>query len=384
MNAASSRFIIIGTKASFAIAGIIAISALCGCDTQKKDVAAEQPARPVKMMIVGSACDSSFHEYPAKVKANKRVKLAFQVGGQIVSFPIKAGDRVKAGDVIGELDRRDYENAYKSSVAKYKDSKSDFERQSKLVGRSIVAVSTFESKQMEYEVAEAAMKTAEKALEDTTLKAPFDGVVVGTYVDNYQNIKAQEPVISLQDIGSVELVINVPEKDVARATAGMTLDDMNSSGAFTAEFPTLDGKAFPLKIKEYESEADSNAQTFKVVMVMETPKDVNVMPGMTALVKVAGKLSAKTEEGHWIPSCAVDEGSDGTRHVWVIDSSMKARKRIVKAGAIRGFDIFISEGLSGGERIAVAGVSLIVEGMEVKELKAIDGRKLAGLDGTLK
>jgi RND family efflux transporter MFP subunit len=279
VKAVLSRSEAVGAKASFAIAGLIAISALCGCDAQKKDVLAGQPARPVKIMTVGSACDAPFREYPAKVKANKRVKLAFQVGGQIVSFPIKAGDRLKAGDVIGELDRRDYENACKSSLAKYKDSKSDFERQAKLVGRSIVAISTFESKQMECEVAEAAMKTAAKALEDATLKAPFDGVVVGTYVDNYQNVKAQEPVVSLQDIGSVELVINVPEKDVARASAGLTLDAMNGSGAFTAVFPTLDGKEFPLKIKEYESEADASAQTFKVVMVMEAPKDVNVMPG---------------------------------------------------------------------------------------------------------
>ena len=367
------------TRIAFAAAIAASLPMTSSCDKKEQSASADETVvRPVKIITVGATLGDSFREYPAKVKANQRVKLAFQVTGQIINLPVKAGDRVKAGQVIAELDARDYENALKSDIARYQECKADFERQRKLLERSAVSVSVFESKRMDYEVAEAAMRTAAKALEDTKLKASFDGIVAGTYVDNYQNVKAQDPVLSLQEIDSVELVINVPEKDVARASAGKTLADVNASGALTAVFPTLDGRIFPLKIKEYESEADTSTQTFKFVMLMETPKDVNIMPGMTALVRVSEKLTGISKEGHWIPSGAVAEGSDGKRYVWIIDAAMRAHKRIVESGDLKGDSILIVGGLSGGERIATAGVSLIFEDMLVKELKSIDGHKIVG------
>lgn len=346
---------------------------MTGCD---KPVVTEASVRPVKTMMVGVVKNEDMRQYPAKVRATQRVKLAFQVGGRILKFPVKAGDHVKKGEIIAELDPRDYENALKSAAARFNESKTDFDRQSILVKKSAVSVSVFEAKKMAYEVAESDMRVAQKAFDDTTLRAPFDGVVAGTYVDNFQNVKAQEVVISLQDISHVELLINVPEKDVIRSTYGMTIDSLKNKMSLYAIFPSLGSRRFVLKIKEFETEADSSSQTFKAVMTMPAPADLNIMPGMTALVMVSGSEPAAAKGDCWVPVSAVTEDSNGKRHVWLLDKELRAHKRIVDVGTVNGDRIQLKNGLNSGDKIAITGVNMICEGMKVKELRQIDGRDI--------
>lgn len=365
-------------KTLIAISAVVLSSLLQGCaEKAGKPSTCEGAARPVKLMTVGEPEKGAARHYPAKVRANQRVKLAFQVSGRLISFPVKAGDRMTKGQTLAELDPRDFDNTLASATARYNESKADFERQSKLLEKKVVSVAVVEARRRAYEVSESEMKTAAKALEETKLKAPFDGFVAGTYVDNFQNIKAQDPVISLQDISIIELVLYIPEKDVIRSRAGMTLDEVGKI-EFTAVFPSLGGRCFPLRIKEYETEADPDTQTFKAVMSMPAPPDANIMPGMTALVRVPQSEICGIDRGHWVPSAAVAEDSEGRRYVWRLGSGMKAHKQAVGIGAIKGGMILVGSGLSFGDRIAVAGVSLICEGMELKELGEIDGRKIAG------
>jgi len=100
------------------------------------------------------------------------------------------------------------------------------------------------------------------------------------------------------------------------------------------------------------------------------------MPGMTAMLKVRKNGKAAGDLGFWVPSAAVMEDSSGLKCVWVVDSSMKVVKRAVGVAGLSGENIFITNGLSTGERIATAGTARLAEGMKVKELKSIDGRKI--------
>ena len=367
-----------GKNVVTAVVAALLLALVPGCwkKTEAEAPVQEQIVRPVKLMAVGGPANGADRHYPAKVRANQRVKLAFQVAGQIVKFPVKCGDRVKKGQLLAELDPRDFENAAKAAAARFQESRTDFERQARLVEKKVVAVSVFEAKRMAYEVASSDLRSAEKALADTKLQAPFDGMVAGTYADNFQNVNAQEPVVSLQDISSVELVFNVPEKDVIRATAGMTKDKANHELKFLTVFPSLGNRSYQVSLKEFETEAEAATQTFRMVMTMPSPKDANIMPGMTALVSAPCAESTGDERGHWIPATAVAEDSSGRRYVWVVGKDMRAHKRQVAAGPISGENILVESGLRDGERIAVAGVSQIGEGMELKELKQIDGRKL--------
>ena len=343
-----------------------------------------KPARPIKTFTVGELQDSSYRYYPAKVRSGQRVKLAFQVTGQIIRFPVKSGQQVKKGDLLGELNSHDYENALKSAIANHRESKTDFERYSQLVGKQAVSVAVFEAKRKGYEVAEAEMKIAEKAFADTKLLSPFDGVVAATYVDNFQNIQAKQEILSLQGNSDIELVINVPEKEVIKMPANIPPEKVGEHLRPMAVFPALKNLTFPLKIKEFETEADSATQTYQGVLTMPASKEYSIMPGMTALVRVRIDRDSGEEAGYPVPVMSVGQDADGNAYVWIVDRQMVARKRPVTVGSIDGDRILIKSGVTHGETIIAAGVGFVHEGMKVKKLDHIGGRVIREQSGECK
>ncbi|MDD3119176.1 MAG: efflux RND transporter periplasmic adaptor subunit [Victivallales bacterium] len=351
---------------------------LSGCGEQGQP---QQPAadyiRPVKTLTIDNHNRSNYRYYPAKVRSFQRVKLAFQVSGQIIDFPIKAGDRVKKGQVIAALDPRDFRNTLDAAVAAYKVAKADYERYRKLIDKNAVSVSEFENKRKAYEMAEATMKIDQKALSDTKLPAPFDGIVAGTYMEQFENVAAKESILSLQNISWVELVINVPERDVIRSSGIRPAVEMDQTYQPVAVFPAIPDKVFPLQLKEFEIEADPTTQTFQIVMKMPAPQGYTVMPGMTALVRVLrpGVIPGKTG-GFMVPVEAVGNDGGGA-YVWVIDSGHRVHKRPVQLGIMRGERINVTQGLTAGETIVTAGIQLLQEGMTVRKLTHIGSRELA-------
>lgn len=228
------------------------------------------------------------------------------------------------------------------------------------------------------------MKIAEKALADTRLQAPFDGIVATTFVDNFQNIQAKQEVLSLQGNTDIELIINVPEKDIIKTPALLPIDEINAMIQPIAIFPALKNLTFPLKIKEFETEADKSTQTFQCVLVMSAPKEFNIMPGMTALVRVKNGRTNGEESGYTVPVTAINQDSGGKSYAWVVNQQLIANKRPVVVGAIDEDRIMVKSGLNKGDVIVAAGAGLVTEGMKVKNLTVIGGRAVREIPGESK
>jgi membrane fusion protein, multidrug efflux system len=65
--------------------------------------AAPDVARPVKTLVVSAGDDTRIRSFPGTLEASKRVELAFQVAGLLVKFPVKEGEKIAKGELIGEL-----------------------------------------------------------------------------------------------------------------------------------------------------------------------------------------------------------------------------------------------------------------------------------------
>jgi RND family efflux transporter MFP subunit len=135
-----------------------------------------------------------------------------------------------------------------------------------------------------------------------------------------------------------------------------------------AQFAASPDKKYKLSLKEYSTEADPKTQTYRVVMTMPAPKDINILPGMTATVS-----GSRTEAGSTrmvIPAIAVFADEGGGSNVWIIKKeTMMVNKQKVTTGDLTGKDaIEIVDGLKPGDVIAVAGVSHLREGMKVRPL----------------
>lgn len=369
------------------IAGFVLFLAACGKGKEEK--AGEEVVRPIKMMTVTSSSDAIQLKFPGRVRAAKRADLAFQrVEGRLSQLPVDEGQAVKKGQLIAQLDQRDFRNNLRDAqgqLAKAKaaleSAQSEYDRILRIQKKDPGAASesmvvkrreAVDQSKAQIVSAQAAVDIARDELGYTTLRAPFGGVVSKRYVDNYQEVRAKEPIVSLDDIFSVEILVDVPELIVARFKEGE-----ETQVQAVAEFAAAPGKQYPLMVKERAKRADPKTQTYQVVFRMPQPDDINVLPGMTATVTGSARMRAEAKEVFIVPAIAVVADAAGNPNVWVVDKeTLKVQRRAVKIGDLTGTDsIEIIDGLKFGETIAISGVSRLREGMQVSDLSKMEGYK---------
>lgn len=344
-----------------------------------KEETAEEIVRPVKMLTVSSTEDALVREFPGRVRASQRVDMSFQVSGPLITLPIKEGQKVEKGDLLAQIDPKDFDVNLRNAEGQLAKARAALDLAQSLYERVLrirdqdpgaVSEAMIDQKredvnraQAEVTSLQATVDAAKDRLRYTRLEAPFSGTIARRYVENFQKVQAKEPILSLQDIATVEILVDVPENIIARMNKG---DEIN----VFAEFVPAPGRQFPLTAKEYATEADPRTQTYRIVFTMPSPEGVNILPGMTATVK--STIVSGTEGNTLIvPALAVFADEAGTSSVWVIEKeSMTVTRRKVTTGSLTGKDtIQILSGLKDGDVIAVSGVSKLREGMKVRHFE---------------
>src|SRR5262249_48126771 len=199
-------------------------------------------------------------------------------------------------------------------------------------------------------------------LDDCTLRAPYDGVIAKRFVKENQTIKAREPVVQFQDVEEIEVAMDVPETFTASALRAADIVRL------VAEFSGAPGLRFPVAVREVAQAADPVTQTFRVRVGMQAPPDVKLLPGMTSTVTLTYRRASILGNRILVPISAVYKDSAGAQVVWVIGPDETVMRRPVTTGAATGGSLEIVDGLRPGERVAVAGVTHLREGMKVRDL----------------
>ena len=357
------------------VALIALLITACG---EEKETAVPEIVRPVKMIAIGSGQGEFSRSFPGRVRASQRVDLAFQVAGTLMELPVREGQQVKSGDLIARLDPRDYEVNLRNAdgqlgkaQAMLQLAQSEYNRVLRIQEQDAGAVSQMmiDQKREAVNRAQAEIRSLEAAVDDaknqlgyTRISAPFAGVIARRYVENYQEVNAKEPIVSLQDVTNVEILVDVPENVIATVR--------KSSLQVVAEFAAAPDEQFPLTLKEFATEADPQTQTYRIVLTMPAPEKFRAFPGMTATVR-AKSLDETPSESVIIPAVALSAGEKGKSTVWVVDTEkMTVSCREVTAGSLTGENnIEVLSGLKTGETIAVSGISRLREGMRVSRLE---------------
>jgi RND family efflux transporter MFP subunit len=332
------------------------------------------PVRPVKIMTVGDTSAGFTLEYPGEIAATRSVDLGFEVAGKIIELPIEDGLEMTEGALLGRLDPTDYEAARDAAQANLRAARSAYVRAKNIFAEGAGSQAEVDKTLRDYKVAEQELRKAQKALDDTDLKAPYDGVVGQRLADNYQNVQAKEPVLIYQDTSLLEMDVTVPERDFVRMQRGLSLEERTELGNPEVAISSIPGRAFPARIKSFTTTADPVTRTYKATFQFDKPGDVNILPGMTARVTL--NPSAETMEkyspqgGIKVPAAAVASDPQGDPYVWRIDpSTMKVSRVAVTLGEIGTSDITITSGLDMGDLIAITGVSQLHEDAQVRPLE---------------
>lgn len=410
--------------------GIVAVAMsllalIAGCSKEAPTVAPVE--RPVKTMVVVDGGELRTRTFPGRVEASKKVELAFQVPGLLIKLPVKEGQRLAKGDVIaqlrpgefearlkalrGQLDQASavltaklagqrpeeilrLEAAIRAAEARLTRASAQFERMSGLIQTNAISRADYETAETDYRVAREEHKAAKQMLEagsvarqedieaqravvrglegrvveasiqlnDATLKAPYDGVVAEVFVRENQSISPGTPILRFQDVDEIEIAVDVPETVMTTDIRTADIVEM------LADFSGIPGVRFPVQIREVAQSADPVTQTFRIRVAMLAPKDFTLLPGMTSTVAVAYRRAGILSNGPMVPITSIAKRSTGEQVAWVLGEDQTVKSRPVKLGAASGGNVEILEGVQAGERIAVAGVSFLRDGMKVRDL----------------
>ncbi len=349
-------------RAALALA-MAAVVPLFGCGEEAPP--ATPAARPVKILALGETTGGPPREFPGEITAAQNADIGFEVAGKLIEFDVRESQQVKRGQVLAKLDPRDFESALSAATANALASKADLDRYQKMFEEQVVSAQQLEKAQRGYDVTKAREETAAKSLEDTLLRAPFDGVVARKIADDFANVEAKEPVVTLQTGSALEIVVNFPEQDFARIKPGATISELNEGLKADVVVSAVPGRKFPAKLKEFATTADPTTRTFAATFSFDAPSDVNIMPGMTA--KLIGVGRDRGGSLYQIPVQAAVEDEGGKPYVWLVDpESMLVRQVFVTLGELTGSSVQVLSGLESGAWVVTSGVHQLREGMEVR------------------
>lgn len=358
-------------RSSVPVLAALTLSSIVGCERAPPPVAAEPASRPVKTMLIGGASEYGVREFPARVAAAQRVDLSFRLPGKLEQLPVNEGQQVKKGDLIAQLDNTQHRLQVDSRRALYERTKSDYERGSNLVKDGNISRMDFDRLTAQYRAAEAEYNQVRDDLANTTLRAPFAGRVARRFVQNFTEVQAKQPIVSLTDVSELEVKVDLPQ-DLAMQIRGPAAratptGEAAASANVEVSFGTNLDKRYPLTFKEAATQADPTTQTFEITFTLPAPAEVQILPGMAATVTAdLSKVLASSGAVYSVPVSAVVGNEERMPRVWVVDTAaLTVAPRPVTVGSMLGTAIEITSGLMPGDRVVVTGTSFLREGMKV-------------------
>ena len=335
-----------------------ALAALTGCGT---DTAKEAPPPLVRTMTVGDAAASE-SGYTGTVRGRYETRLAFQVGGQILSRNVNAGAHVRAGDVLMVIDARDVQqqanvtNAGVSAArSRYELARTERARYEQLYAAQAISEAMLDQYRTNERAAEAAYRQAvaqdtasHNALGYTNLVAGADGVISNITAEEGQISAAGQTVMTLTQEGEREIEVAVPESRLAEVSVGMpaAVTLWANSAAYTGI------------LRELSPVPDAATRTYTArIALTDAPADLPL--GMTARVR----LGASVQDGVSIPLSALYQTGDRAQVYVVEDDAVHLVS--VTVTAFRTNDALVT-GLPHGARIVTAGVHQLHEGEKVR------------------
>ena len=347
------------------VLGLVLASGGAGC-AQEEPIVPRDLVRPVKMLTVGVDSIGRYYEYPGSVDATLNATMSFEVAGLITEILVTEGQAVSEGQVLARLDPRDYEAQRDAALAMANERWADYQRYQELYTADAASVQELDLARRSHEVAESQLRIAQKAVDDTELRARFAGTLSRRLVEEFENVQAKDPVVVVQDESQLEIKFNIPESDAGLWHPGWSIDDVNEQLELLVALTARPDRPFEARISEMATTADPVTRTFEITLRFTPDPDVTARTGMTAIVRANRD---DVSEVFMIPASAVIGDEQGQSFVWKVDSSSgRVSRTAVEIGDISGPNITILSGLSLGDTIATAGAHSLADGMQVRPM----------------
>ncbi len=353
----SSRLLIAAT----AIAGL---SQLAACSRTEP---APEPVRAVRTMTLGAETAGGSHEYAAEVRARVESRLGLRVAGKLVSRTAEVGQRVKAGQVLAQIDTADLKLAQDAAAAgaraaqtNYEFAAAEFKRYQALREQGFIGALDLERREASLKAQKAALDQAQAQAQAQNnqasygkLLAPAAGVVLGVEAEVGAVLAAGTTVVRVAHDGPRDAVFAVPEDQLPALRALL-----GKAGALQV-VPWGGTAGMQATVREIAAAADPATRTFLVKADMGgTPLQL----GQTVSVVIALPQQAGISK---LPLSAVTQ-QQGQTAVWLVDrASMTVKAQAITVAGADDNSVVVSGGLSPGQIVVTAGVHALSPGQKV-------------------
>jgi len=307
-------------------------------------------AVPIVATAVSSGRDDLEFAGVGTARALRHVTLISAVAGEVVKLHTRAGEQLKAGAKIIELDTRQAQLAVEMAQSKLNGAERLLGRADQLRRRRVQSRAKVQDAATIADQARVELKVAEEALADHTITAPFAGTVGIAHVDVGDRVTTTTELITLDDRSRLTVEFEVPEKFLPRLRQNMTLD---------VRTPGFSERKFAGTIEGIDSRVHPTRRTVAVRAMVDNTDDL-LRPGMSFSVdlRLTGDVFPQ------IPDLALQFSQSGN-YVWLVEGG-KAKRVDVAIVRRKNNTVLVRGSLSPGDAIVIEGVQRLRAGRAVR------------------
>lgn len=349
-------------------AAVLGAAIFGGREVISRGNAEEQEAKALPVSVIEARYQDRYEErrlFAGRIAPAQVADLAFEVGGEIADVSAKVGDRVTKGQTLARLDERRLSLRTEEAAASLADARAQavraeasYERVARLLEQGFAteqerddALAARNGTRERVRLLSRSLERAREDEGDAALKAPFDGFVVARYADAGAVITTGQPILRLNENGTLEAEVAVPDRMADRITTGDRFDLLTDEGEASA---TVEGVS---------DEIDPLTRSRLVRLVISD--DPGLSPGSLVRLALTQERSAR---GVWVPLTALQEGYRGLWSVYVVeaeDSEDVIRRKDVEIISLAEERAFVTGTIENGDRVVETSTFRFVPGQRV-------------------
>ena len=359
-----------GRRICKSVTAIALLGVLSGCNEAVTAENTVPAVRPVKLATLGELQANNIRHFPAQLSANKEVEVSFQVAGRLTEFSKLPGDQVNQGELLAAVDDRDYLNELKLREADFKLAELNFKRIEQLLEKNMVSRADFDNAVAQLQATKASLTLSQDRLADSRISAPFSGQISQIFVENHQYIQPQQTVMMLQNTDVLDVRIQLP----ARILSQLQQDSLDLSYRPQVIFGDAGNeKRYEISYKQHATQETQGTQSYEVVFSLPKPDDLTLYAGMGATVEIDfDQIYLDKEENKQFPlplTAVLTNDQTSNAQVWVYNpETATVSPRDITIASISGEHVLVMGDLASSEQVVTAGLTRLVNGMQVKPL----------------